>query len=191
MAANNDRIVSFDDEPLVLVDDEDRELGFCPKAEAHAGEGRLHRAFSLFVFNSAGELLVQQRAAHKPLWPGYWSNTVCSHPRRGERMDDAVRRRLREEIGLEVELRFLFKFQYRARYGEAGTEHELCWVYVGHSDAAPRLNPTEVAAFRYLSPPQLDAAMAEAPGAFTPWFRQEWARIRRDHADVLLTRSGA
>lgn len=182
---NHDRQVSFDDEPLVLVDSEDRELGFCPKAEAHRGEGRLHRAFSLFVFTPSGELIVQQRAAHKPLWPGYWSNTVCSHPRRGERMEEAVRRRLREELGLAAELRFLFKFEYRARFGAAGSEHELCWVYAGHSDETPRANPHEVAALRYFSPRELDAAMAERPDAFTPWFRLEWARLRRDHAELL------
>ncbi|QTF90875.1 isopentenyl-diphosphate Delta-isomerase [Halomonas sp. BM-2019] len=182
---NDDRVVSFDDEPLVLVDSEDRELGFCTKADAHRGEGRLHRAFSLVVFNSAGALLLQRRAAHKPLWPGYWSNTVCSHPRRGEAMDAAIQRRLREEVGLQAEMSFLFKFQYRARFGDKGSEHELCWVYAGRSDATPRANPQEVDAIRYLSPGDVDEALRTTPEAFTPWFHLEWPRIRRDHSRLL------
>src|SRR5690606_14929915 len=110
-------IVSFDDEALVLVDADDREIGFLDKASAHDGEGVLHRAFSLFIFNPQGELLLQQRAADKRLWPGFWANSCCSHPRRGESMQDAIRRRLDEELGLDCALHFLFKFQYQARYG--------------------------------------------------------------------------
>ncbi|MGN6334433.1 isopentenyl-diphosphate Delta-isomerase [Mycobacterium sp.] len=112
----NNRVVSRHDEQLILVDSDDREIGFLAKADAHVGRGTLHRAFSVFVFSPAGELLVQQRAKSKPLWPGHWSNTCCSHPRLGEKMDDAVRRRLQEELGLSAELEFLFKFQYQAQY---------------------------------------------------------------------------
>ena len=127
----NNRVVSSDDELLILVDREDREIGFLAKADAHRGRGTLHRAFSLFVFNPAGHLLLQQRTGGKRLWPGYWSNTCCSHPRRGEKMDIAVRRRLQEELGLRAELGFLFKFRYQAQYDAQGAEHELCWVYAG------------------------------------------------------------
>ena len=127
----NNRVVSSDDEQLILVDSDDREIGFLAKADAHRGRGTLHRAFSLFVFNPAGELLLQQRAEGKRLWPGYWSNTCCSHPRCGEKMDNAVRRRLQEELGMSAELEFLFKFRYQAQYDDQGAEHELCWVYAG------------------------------------------------------------
>jgi isopentenyl-diphosphate Delta-isomerase len=181
------RVVSSDDDQLILVDSHDREIGFLAKADAHRGRGKLHRAFSLFVFNSAGELLLQQRATGKRLWPGYWSNTCCSHPRRGEQMDSAIRRRLQEELGLSAELEFLFKFQYQTQYDSQGAEHELCWVYAGRSAESPRMNVNEVAAWRYVTPQALQAEIARAPETFTPWFKLEWARILRAHARVLGT----
>src|SRR5262249_16775777 len=109
-------VVAGDDGQLILDDSGDREIGFLAKADAHIGRGTRHRAVSLFIFNPAGELLLQQRAKGKRLWPGYWSNSCCSHPRRGERMDTAIRRRLREELGLSADLEFLFKFQYQTQY---------------------------------------------------------------------------
>ena len=183
----NNRVVSSDDEQLILVDGHDREIGFLAKAHAHLGCGTLHRAFSLFVFNPAGELLLQQRAAGKRLWPGYWSNTCCSHPRRGQQMDSAIRRRLQEELGLSAELEFLFKFQYQTQYDSQGAEHELCWVYAGRSVERPHANVNEVAAWRYITPQALQAEIARAPETFTPWLKLEWARIMRAHARVLGT----
>jgi isopentenyl-diphosphate delta-isomerase len=180
-----ERVVSFDDEPLVLVDEQDRETGYLDKAAAHLGRGVLHRAFSLFVFNPRGELLLQQRAAGKRLWPGYWSNTCCSHPRRGETLDEAIHRRLDEELGLKCPLQFLFKFQYQAQFDADGAEHELCSVYAGHSAEAPRVNGNEISALRYVAPEQLEAEMAAAPERFTPWFVIEWQRIRREHPGLL------
>lgn len=181
-AVSNTRVVSFDDEPLVLVDADDREVGFMEKAEAHRGSGTLHRAFSIFVFNAAGELLLQQRAPGKRLWGGFWSNTCCSHPRRGETMAAAVHRRLNEELGFDCELKFLFKFEYQAQFDADGAEHELCWVFIGHCQAAQvRVNATEISATRWMAPAALDAEMAAHPEAFTPWFKLEWARLRRDH----------
>lgn len=174
------RIVSFDDEPLVLVDADDREIGFLDKAAAHKGKGTLHRAFSLFIFNTKGELLLTQRAAGKRLWGGYWSNSCCSHPRRGETIDKAIHRRLDEELGLKTPLEFLFKFEYQAQFDADGAEHELCWVYAGRSNQAPRVNPTEISAMRYIAPVVLDAEIAKIPDVFTPWFKLEWARIRKE-----------
>ena len=179
------RVVSSDDEQLILVDGDDREVGFLAKADAHAGRGTLHRAFSLFVFNPVGELLVQQRAQGKRLWPGHWSNTCCSHPRRGENMDSAIRRRLLEEFGLRAELEFLFKFQYQMQYDAEGAEHELCSVYAGRSAERPRENVNEIAAWRYVAPQALQAEIACAPETFTPWFKLAWARIVRAHTRVL------
>jgi isopentenyl-diphosphate delta-isomerase len=172
------RVVSSDDEQLILVDSGDREIGFMAKVDAHRGGGTLHRAFSLFVFSPAGELLVQQRAKGKRLWPGYWSNTCCSHPRRGETMDNAIRRRLQEELGMRAELEFLFNFQYQAQYDAQSAEHELCWVYAGSSAETPRANAHEIAAWRYVTPQTLQDEIASAPDRFTPWFKLEWARIR-------------
>jgi isopentenyl-diphosphate Delta-isomerase len=181
----DNRVVSNDDEQLILVDSSDREIGFLAKADAHLGRGTLHRAFSLFVFNPEGELLLQQRAKSKRLWPGYWSNTCCSHPRRGEKMDSAIRRRLQEEFGLSAELEFLFKFQYQTQYDAQGAEHELCWVYAGRSAERPRANVHEIAAWRYVTPHALQAEIARAPETFTPWFKLEWARILRAHPQLL------
>lgn len=182
-------VVSFDDEPLVLVDHDDQEIGFLDKASAHVGQGTLHRAFSLFVFNAKGELLMQQRAPGKRLWPGFWSNTCCSHPRRGETLDNAIHRRLSEELGLQCALEYLFKFEYQAQFDADGAEHELCWVYAGRSDDAPTVNINEISGLRYIAPDALDAEIAAIPGAFTPWFKIEWERIRCDHAHVFAAHS--
>ncbi|MDB6051193.1 MAG: idi [Pseudomonas sp.] len=180
-------VVSFNDELLVLVDLNDKEIGFLDKASAHVGQGVLHRAFSLLVFNDRGELLLQRRAAGKRLWPGYWSNTCCSHPRRGESLDQAIERRLNEELGMKSSAQFLFKFKYQAQFDAEGAEHELCWVYAGRSDDTPILNLNEVSALRYISPPDLDIEIAEQPHLFTPWFKTEWQRLRREHSGLFET----
>lgn len=174
-----------DEEQLILVDGDDREIGSLSKADAHLGCGVLHRAFSLFVFNPRGELLVQQRAPVKRLWPGYWSNTCCSHPRRGEKMQSAIVRRLREELGMTAELGFLFKFEYQTQYDAHGAEHELCWVYAGWSAERPCANVDEIAAWRYVAPQELQAEILSAPERFTPWFKIEWERVLRAHSWVL------
>ena len=170
---------------LILVDDADREVGHASRARCHEGRGLLHRAFSLFVFNDRGELLIQQRAGGKRLWPLYWSNSCCSHPRRAESMDVAIHRRLQEELGIACPLHFLFKFKYQAQFDGASAEHELCSVFIGHSTAAVRANRSEVAAWRWIAPDGLDAEMHERSGRFTPWFVQEWVRIRRDHQPAV------
>lgn len=174
-----DTVVSFDNEPLILVDEHDNEIGHLPKAEAHRGAGTLHRAFSLFVFDDRGRLLVQRRAASKRLWPDYWSNTCCSHPRRGEDITSAIHRRLDEELHMRCALDFLFKFQYQAQFDAEGAENELCWVYSGHSSDLPEHNHSEISDLRYVEPAALDVEMRRAPLTFTPWFKLEWARIRR------------
>ncbi|MGD8441305.1 MAG: isopentenyl-diphosphate Delta-isomerase [Holophagae bacterium] len=172
-------VVSSEDEPLILVDDADREIGHLSKGECHDGAGVLHRAFSLFVFNPEGELLLQQRSADKRLWPLYWSNSCCSHPRRGETMELATGRRLAQELGMSADLDYLFKFQYRAQFDGLGSEHELCWVFAGTSHDEPRPNVTEVAAVRWVSPDELDREFETNSAVFTPWFTMEWPRVKR------------
>lgn len=176
-------VVSSESELLVLVDEDDREIGHRSKAECHDGAGTLHRAFSLFVFDDAGRVLLQQRSASKRLWPLYWSNSCCSHPRRGESMHVATARRLREELGIECDLTFLYKFVYQADYRGLGTEHELCWVYAGRSSEQIRANPNEIAQLRFVTPAELDGELAATPEAFTPWLHLEWRRLRQEHAE--------
>lgn len=174
-------------ESLILVDEADREVGHLDKVRCHQGRGVLHRAFSLLIFNAAGELLLQQRSASKRLWPLYWSNSCCSHPRRAESMDSAIHRRLYEELGLRCPLQFLFKFQYQAQFDAGTAERELCSVFVGCSTAPVRADPTEIQAWRWISPEDLQAELTgSGAGQFTPWFILEWQRIWRDHRPELL-----
>ena len=179
------RIVSSESEELILVDDNDREIGNISKAAAHDGEGVLHRAFSLFLFNDDGELLLQQRAPGKRLWGGYWSNSCCSHPRVGESMQVATARRLRDELNFETELEHVYWFCYQASFGSVGSENELCHVYLGRANNEVQANDSEIAAIRYLSPAVLDAEFAATPERYTPWFRQEWRELKRRYREQL------
>ncbi len=173
-------------EPLILVDGQDREIGYSSKEECHRGAGILHRAFSIFLFNREGQLLLQQRSGEKPLWPLYWSNSCCSHPRRGEPVEVAARRRVREELNLSCQPAFLYKFEYRAEFDDIGTEHELCWVYAAWIDGMPVANAGEVADWRFVSPAALTADIAAAPERYTPWLKLEWAEITARHLDRML-----
>lgn len=179
------RVVSSDDEMLILVDESDRIVGHLQKGACHEGDGVLHRAFSLFVFNPAGELLLQRRSEEKRLWPLYWSNSCCSHPRQGETIDEAVGRRLQQELGLVCDLRFLYKFEYVARFDDVGSEHEVCSVYAGVTDDQPQPNPYEIADIRWLAPARLDEEMEAEAGVFTPWFELEWPRVRDSYRSTL------
>lgn len=182
------RVVSSDSEPLILVDENDQPLGTLSKGACHDGEGRLHRAFSVFLFDANGRLLIQQRAAGKRLWPGYWANSCCSHPRADEEMDEATLRRVSEELGLEESpaLEFVYKFRYHARYENEGSEHELCWVYLGRVDADSLYpNALEIAEWRFLEADAVDDLMNTEGESVAPWFRLEWNALRHEHADRL------
>jgi isopentenyl-diphosphate Delta-isomerase len=185
-----EEIVSSVGEQLILVDDQDRELGFRSKGDCHAGKGVLHRAFSIFVFNGANELLLQKRSAEKLLWPNYWSNTCCSHPRRGEAMDQAVSRRLMQELGFDCPLEFLYKFKYQAQYGAVGAEHEYCWVYYGRYDGPVDVNVKEIGDWRFIGVNALERELSVAPETFTPWFKMEWVHIRANYLDGMLVSTG-
>ena len=185
-AAANGDVVSFDNEALIIVDAQDRILGHGTKAELHQGAGTLHRAFSIFLFNDAGHVLLQKRSADKPLWPEFWSNTCCSHPRRGESYGIATSRRLKEELGVEAPLRFTHRFRYQAQFSAEGAEHELCSVYVGRIDGDPMPNPQEVSDWQWISPSALDEWLDTNPENLTPWFKLEWAELRSgEHAETL------
>ena len=189
---NHAPIVSFDDEPLILVDEQNRVTGYLDKAACHVGDGILHRAFSIFLFDERGRLLMQKRADGKLLWGGYWSNTVCSHPRKGEDEETATARRLADELHTTADLTYLFRFQYQARFGDVGSENELCAVYAGLLEKPYTPNPTEIEETRWVGPNELDRWFAEHPEQLTPWFRMEWRRIRDEHwDDVCRLVSGA
>jgi len=179
--------VSFDSERLILVASDDSVTGHASKRMAHLGSGRLHRAFSIFLFSPTGKVLLHRRSENKPLWPGYWTNSCCSHPREGESYDQATRRRLREELGVEAALQRLYRFEYQAHYGDEGAEHELCTVYVGCiAESAPiSCNPLEIAAWGWFDLEQVDERVAADGRAFTPWFLLEWARLRSEFAEAV------
>ena len=176
--------VSTDVEDLILVDGEDAEVGFLDKAACHDGKGVLHRAFSVFLFNGRGEVLIQKRAAGKRLWPSYWSNSCCSHPRRGEALEQAVGRRLGEELGLaagQVQgLAFLYKFKYHAAFGAAGSEHELCSVFRAQLEGEPSVNTTEIDDWAWVAPSVLTHRLRARAGDFTPWLHLEWPHLLVD-----------
>jgi isopentenyl-diphosphate delta-isomerase len=185
-----DEVVSSDSEALILVDDHDREIGSRAKSVCHSGKGILHRAFSIFVFNGDNELLLQKRSAEKLLWPNYWSNTCCSHPRRGESMEQATSRRLQQELGFACPLEFLYKFKYQADYGAIGAEHEYCWVYYGRHDGPLDVNVSEIADWRFIGVADLERELADAPETFTPWFKMEWVHIKANYLDGMLASTG-
>jgi len=172
---------------LIFVDKNDNELGYVNKAKCHDGDGVLHRAFSLFIFNGSGELLLQQRSAEKRLWPLHWSNSCCGHPIRGETMEQATDRRLEEELGMAANLEFIYKFSYQAKFGTHGSEHELCSVFLGSSDQAFIANPLEIADARYVTADQLGEEIKGSPEIFTPWFKMEWERLSGDFSNKLAS----
>ena len=179
-------VVSFDDEKLILVDKNDNVLGYKSKVECHDGDGILHRAFSIFIFNEKNQLLLQKRSDQKLLWPLYWSNSCCSHPRQGEDYDTAIHRRLKEELGLETVLKYLFKFQYQAVFKDKGSENELCSVYIGKSKDPIVVNKNEIAEWKFIDIDQMENEMEEHPENFTPWFKMEWDRIKKEYMDEIF-----
>ena len=155
---------------VVLVDQDDQKLGLMEKQQAHVA-GLLHRAFSVCVFNSNGELMIQQRAASKYHSPTLWTNTCCSHPRDNETYEQAAHRRLQEEMGFDCDLEFKFSFIYKAHLDNNLTEHELDHVFIGTFDEEPQLNPDEVMAYRWVDLMDLKKDIEKNPQNYTAWFK--------------------
>jgi isopentenyl-diphosphate delta-isomerase len=155
---------------VVLVNEHDDEVGLMPKLEAHE-KGLLHRAFSVFVFNSDGNLLLQKRADSKYHSAGLWSNTCCSHPYPGEEVMAGATRRLKEEMGFTADLKFIYSFIYKAALENSLTEHELDHVFFAISDLKPVPNPEEVSDYKYVSPRALAKDLKTNPGAYTEWLK--------------------
>ena len=190
--AISDPIVSSEADPLILVDENDEAQGVLDKAACHDGDGLLHRAFSVFIFNEHGEVLLQRRAEGKRLWPGYWSNSCCSHPRAGESIEEAAHRRTAQELGLSCVLTPLYAFTYHAWFQDLGAEWEHCHVFVGQlTGPRPRVNRHEISAWRWITPDTLTQELAATPERYTPWLALEWATLQGEHRSALPKALGA
>ncbi len=170
-------------ETLILVDEHDQQIGTAEKMDAHR-RGVLHRAFSIFVFNSRGELMLQNRAKTKYHSGGLWTNTCCGHPRDGEALEAAAHRRLGEEMGFDCDVREVTTFIYQVALDHGLTEHEYLHVFVGIFDGEPHINPEEADGWKWITPASLVADVALCPEAYTHWFKiclekmPEFARLR-------------
>lgn len=157
-------------EQVILVDEQDNPIGLMEKIEAHE-KALLHRAFSVFVFNSKGELMLQQRAAEKYHSPLLWTNTCCSHQRDGETSLEAGKRRLQEEMGFVCELEEVFWFIYKAPFDNGLTEHELDHVMVGKFEGEPEINKEEVEAYKWMPLEDVKNDIEKQPEIYTEWFK--------------------
>jgi isopentenyl-diphosphate delta-isomerase len=171
-------------EQVIRVDPRDRATGSAGKLEAHEA-GLLHRAFSIYVVNGRGEMLLQRRAGCKYHFAGLWSNTCCGHPRPGERTKAAAARRLNEELGFSTRLSEVSQLVYRARDPVSGlVEHEYLHVFEGTFGGEPLPNPSEVDAWRWMSIPQVRVSLRQDPGGFTPWFALLFTRLFPDAGEA-------
>lgn len=157
-------------EYVILVDEKDNQLGLMEKMEAHE-KGLLHRAFSVFLFNSKGEMLLQQRAISKYHSGGLWTNACCSHPRDGEKTIDAAHRRLEEEMGFDCAIEKAFHFIYKSALDNDLTEHELDHVFIGQYEGVIKPNPEEVETYKYIAVPELVEDVKNNPQNYTEWFK--------------------
>ena len=157
-------------ENVILVTPDDQPIGAEEKLKAHL-EGKLHRAFSVFIFNSQGEMLLQRRALHKYHSPGLWSNACCSHPRPGEDSEAAAHRRMKEEMGFDCHIERAFQFTYKAEFDNGLTENELDHVFIGEYNGVVQPDPEEVAEYRWIDADSLKKDMQENPEQYTYWFR--------------------
>jgi len=158
------------EELVILVDEQDNQIGLMPKMEAHE-KAVLHRAFSVFILNDKNELMLQQRALHKYHSPGLWTNTCCSHQRNGESNLEAGKRRLEEEMGFVVPLKETISFIYKAPFDNGLTEHELDHVMVGTFEEEPVINPEEVADWKWMPISDVKSDIEERPELYTAWFK--------------------
>jgi len=158
-------------EHVILVDENDRETGTIEKMEAHR-QGLLHRAFSVLLFNSNGEVLLQKRSSRKYHSAGLWTNTCCSHPRPGESIADAARRRLQEEMGIDASPEFAYSFIYKTELENGLIEHELDHVYIGSYEGKPHVNNQEVEDWKYESIDWLKKDIVSNPDHYTFWFKE-------------------
>ncbi len=158
-------------EQVILVDENDNEIGLEEKMTAHVNPAKLHRAFSIFILNDKEQLLIQKRGNEKKTWPGYWSNSCCSHPGPNEPIVLAAQRRLKEELGFWCDLKFLFKFQYQAKFNKWWGEHELDHVFSGKYNGLVHPNPREIDDFSFVDIETISQDMDRSSNKYTPWFK--------------------
>ena len=171
-------------EMVILVDENDNQLGLMEKIEAHE-KALLHRAFSVFIFNKRGELMLQQRALHKYHSPGLWTNTCCSHQRDGESNIEAGKRRLMEEMGFVVELEESTSFIYKAAFDNGLTEHEYDHVMTGYYDKAPEINTDEVADWKWMLMADVKRDIQLNPKNYTAWFKIIFDKFYNSLSEVV------
>ena len=160
------------EEKVVLVNENNEVLGLMPKIEAHE-KGLLHRAISILLYNSSGEMLIQQRAKTKYHWPLIWSNAVCSHPREKEDFQEAAQRRLKEELNINCSLEEIYRFIYKAKDEQTGLiEHEYDVVFKGVYDDEIPFNPDEIESIRWIDLDQLSQEIESQPEKFSFWFKE-------------------
>lgn len=170
-------------EYVILVNNNDQSLGAMEKMEAHE-KGVMHRAFSVFIFNNDGEMLLQKRADEKYHSPGLWTNTACSHPRTKEKTIDAAHRRLIEEMGFDCDIEEAFSFVYKANVGAGLIENEFDHVFIGYSDAIPKPNPDEVSDFKYVDFDWLLEDIEANPDGYTVWFKIALVEVKKHFRKV-------
>ena len=158
------------EDKVILVDNNDNQIGLMPKLEAHE-KGVLHRAFSVFIFNNHGELMLQRRALTKYHSPGLWTNTCCSHQRDGESNISSGKRRLNEEMGFDTELFEKTSFIYKAKFDNGLTEHEFDHVLVGSYNHSPIINSIEVDSWKWMSMENVKKDIKDHPDNYTAWFK--------------------
>lgn len=169
------------EERVILVDRQDRPIGEAEKMDAHR-RGLLHRAVSVFVFDSEGRMLLQRRSARKYHSGGLWSNTCCTHPRPGERTEDAAIRRLQEEMGFTCPVRLRFETIYRAEVSDGLIEHEYDHIFVGRFEGEPEPDEAEVSEYRWVQAADVAEELGETPERYTPWFRLLFGRMYRSES---------
>ncbi|MFK8298236.1 isopentenyl-diphosphate Delta-isomerase [Capnocytophaga cynodegmi] len=160
----------MEEEKVILVDEQNNPIGLMPKLEAHE-KALLHRAFSVFIMNQKGEVMLQQRALHKYHSPGLWTNTCCSHQRENETNLEAGKRRLQEEMGFITELTDVISFIYKAPFDNGLTEHEYDHVLLGYYEENPNINPEEVADWKWELPENIKKDIEQNPQKYTEWFK--------------------
>lgn len=168
-------------ETLILVDKSDKETGYEEKGKCHLNPAKLHRAFSIFIFDSKGRMLVHKRSVQKNTWPGFWTNACCSHPRKGESIENAAKRRLKEELGFSCALKEVFSFVYKAEFDENYGENEFDHIFIGKYDGAVKPDKNEVDEWKFVDVARLENDIKKHPEKYTPWFKKALGRVLKKH----------